>query len=49
VNSTIAIPSNVLLNTDKPQATQYTEEELEIMRKELNELQERAKRVRITD
>ncbi|XP_012220073.1 protein MIS12 homolog [Linepithema humile] len=49
VNKTIAIPSNVLLSTDKPQATQYTEEELEIIRKELNELQQKAKQATILD
>lgn len=49
VNKTIAIPSNVLLDGDKSQAIQYTEKELEIIRKELNELQQRSKQATILE
>ncbi|XP_012148704.1 uncharacterized protein LOC100878646 isoform X1 [Megachile rotundata] len=44
VNKYIAVPSNVLLEEDKYQKTQYSETEFQNMKQNLEDLQQRAKR-----
>ncbi|XP_015603694.1 uncharacterized protein LOC107271791 isoform X2 [Cephus cinctus] len=46
-NKFVHIPDNVLLNEDKSQAVQYTEEEFEKMKSTLENLQKRTKRATI--
>lgn len=47
INKYIAVPSNVLLEEDKLQRTQYSEIEFENMKQNLKNLQQRAKRATI--
>ncbi|XP_032673695.1 uncharacterized protein LOC116845277, partial [Odontomachus brunneus] len=47
INRFIAVPSHILSNEDKLQATQYTEAEFENVQKKLNDFQQRAKRATI--
>nr|XP_034196619.1 protein MIS12 homolog [Osmia lignaria] len=47
VNKYIAVPSNVLLEEDKYQRTQYSDAEFESMKQKLKDLQERGKRATI--
>ncbi|EZA51725.1 hypothetical protein DMN91_003606 [Ooceraea biroi] len=47
VNKFISVPGNVLADEDKLQGTQYTEAELENIRKKLDEFQQRARRATI--
>ncbi|KZC07625.1 PREDICTED: protein MIS12 homolog [Dufourea novaeangliae] len=47
VNKYIAVPSNVLLEEDKYQRTQYTDTEFQNIKQRLEDLQQRAKRATI--
>ena len=47
VNNYIAVPSNVLLEEDRCQRTQYSEVEFENLKRRLEDLQQRAKRATI--
>lgn len=47
VNKYIAVPSNVLLEEDKYQKTQYSDTEFQSMKQKLEDLQQRAKRATI--